>query len=212
MCGIAGIIDTGLGLGRDEIARLATAMRDTMVHRGPDDGATWASDDGMVALAHRRLSIIDLRPEGRQPMSNEDGSVQVVFNGEIYNHHALRAELEREGHAFRSKSDTEVLCHMFESTDLAQCGRLSGMFAFAAWNAREKKLILARDAFGKKPLYAAEGDGWFAFASELQALAPCLVLGPGDVGLAHTPRECAPVAELLDAVPLFGRVLEAGVG
>jgi asparagine synthase (glutamine-hydrolysing) len=76
MCGIAGIIDTGLGLGRDEIARLATAMRDTMVHRGPDDGATWVSDDGMVALAHRRLSIIDLRPEGRQPMANEDGSVQ----------------------------------------------------------------------------------------------------------------------------------------
>jgi asparagine synthase (glutamine-hydrolysing) len=170
MCGIAGIIDTGLGLGRDEIARLATAMRDTMVHRGPDDGATWVSDDGMVALAHRRLSIIDLRPEGRQPMSNEDGSVQVVFNGEIYNHHALRAELEREGHAFRSKSDTEVLCHMFESTDLVQCARLSGMFAFAAWNSREKKLVLARDAFGKKPLYVAEGDGWLAFASELQAL------------------------------------------
>ena len=139
MCGIAGIIDTGLGLGRDEIARLATAMRDTMVHRGPDDGATWVSDDGMVALAHRRLSIIDLRPEGRQPMSNEDGSVQVVFNGEIYNH-------------------------------LAQCARLSGMFAFAAWNSRERKLILARDAFGKKPLYVAEGDGYFAFASELQAL------------------------------------------
>ncbi|MEY3142788.1 MAG: hypothetical protein RLY21_1281 [Planctomycetota bacterium] len=170
MCGIAGIIDTGLGLGREEIARLATAMRDTMVHRGPDDGATWVSDDGMVALAHRRLSIIDLRPEGRQPMANEDGSVQVVFNGEIYNHHALRTELEREGHAFRSKSDTEVLCHMFESDDLAQCARLEGMFAFAAWNAREKKLILARDAFGKKPLYVAEGDGYFAFASELRAL------------------------------------------
>jgi asparagine synthase (glutamine-hydrolysing) len=170
MCGIAGIIDTGLGLGRDEIARLATRMRDTMVHRGPDDGATWVSDDGMVALAHRRLSIIDLRPEGRQPMANEDGSVQVVFNGEIYNHHALRAELAAKGHVFRSKSDTEVLCHMFESSDLDQCARLSGMFAFAAWNAREKKLILARDAFGKKPLYVAEGDGYFAFASELQAL------------------------------------------
>ena len=171
MCGIAGIVDTGLGLGREEIARLATAMRDTMTHRGPDDGATWTSDDGMVALAHRRLSIIDLRPEGRQPMSNEDGSVQVVFNGEIYNHHALRAELEREGHAFRSRSDTEVLCHLFEEVDLARCARLSGMFAFAAWNAREKKLVLARDAFGKKPLYVAEGDGYFAFASELQALA-----------------------------------------
>jgi asparagine synthase (glutamine-hydrolysing) len=103
-------------------------------------------------------------------MANEDGSVQVVFNGEIYNHRALRRALEQDGHAFRSKSDTEVLCHMFESCDLAQCARLEGMFAFAAWNAREKKLVLARDAFGKKPLYAAEGDGWFAFASELQAL------------------------------------------
>ena len=93
MCGIAGIIDTGRGIGREEMLRLATAMRDTMTHRGPDDGATWVSDDGRVALAHRRLSIIDLRPEGRQPMCNEDATVQVVFNGEIYNHHELRAEL-----------------------------------------------------------------------------------------------------------------------
>ena len=170
MCGIAGIIDTGLGLGREEIARLATAMRDAMVHRGPDDGATWVSEDGRVALAHRRLSIIDLRPEGRQPMANEDGSVQVVFNGEIYNHHALRRELEAKGHVFRSRSDTEVLCHMLEEIDLAQIARLDGMFAFAAWNARERRLVLARDAFGKKPLYIAEGDGFFAFASEMRAL------------------------------------------
>lgn len=170
MCGIAGIIDTGIGLGRDEITRLATLMRDTMTHRGPDDGSTWTSDDGLVALAHRRLSIIDLRPEGRQPMANEDGSVHVVFNGEIYNHHELRRGLISRGHVFRSKSDTEVLCHMFESCDLAQCALLDGMFAFAAWNTRERKLILARDAFGKKPLYVAEGEGYFAFASELRAL------------------------------------------
>lgn len=170
MCGIAGIIDTGRGIGREEIRRLATAMRDAMTHRGPDDGDTWVSDDGRVALAHRRLSIIDLRPEGRQPMSNEDGSVQVVFNGEIYNHHALRAQLEAEGHAFRSQSDTEVLCHLFEEPDLDRVGRLDGMFAFAAWNAREQTLVLARDYFGKKPLYIAEGDGFLAFASELRAL------------------------------------------
>ena len=170
MCGIAGIIDTGLGLSREEIARLVTAMRDSMVHRGPDDGATWVSDDGRVALAHRRLSIIDLRAEGRQPMTNEDGSVHVVFNGEIYNHHELRAELEARGHRFHSNSDTEVLVHMFEDTRLAACETLDGMFAFAAWNARERKLILARDPFGKKPLYIAEGRGFFAFASELRAL------------------------------------------
>ncbi len=170
MCGIAGIIDTGRGIGREEMLRLATAMRDTMTHRGPDDGATWVSDDGRVALAHRRLSIIDLRPEGRQPMCNEDATVQVVFNGEIYNHHELRAELEAKGHRFRSNSDTEVLCHMLEDIDLAQVERLDGMFAFAAWNARERKLVLARDPFGKKPLYIAEGDGFFAFASELRAI------------------------------------------
>ena len=170
MCGIAGIIDTGRGIGREEIERLATTMRDSMTHRGPDDGATWVSEDGRVALAHRRLSIIDLRPEGRQPMANEDGSVQVVFNGEIYNHRALRKELEGKGHAFRSNSDTEVLAHMFEDTDLAQVEKLDGMFAFAAWNARERRLVLARDPFGKKPLYIAEGDGFFAFASEMRAL------------------------------------------
>ncbi|MEY3025808.1 MAG: hypothetical protein RLZZ238_705 [Planctomycetota bacterium] len=170
MCGIAGIIDTGRGVGREEIGRLATAMRDAMVHRGPDDGATWVSDDGLVALAHRRLSIIDLRPEGRQPMANEDGSVQVVFNGEIYNHHELRAELEAEGHVFRSRSDTEVICHLLEDADLTRIGRLDGMFALAAWNARERTLILARDYFGKKPLYIAEGEGFIAFASELRAL------------------------------------------
>jgi asparagine synthase (glutamine-hydrolysing) len=170
MCGIAGIIDTGRGIGREEIERLATTMRDSMTHRGPDDGATWVSEDGRVALAHRRLSIIDLRPEGRQPMANEDGSVQVVFNGEIYNHRALRKELEGKGHAFRSNSDTEVLAHMFEDTSLAQVEKLDGMFAFAAWNARERRLVLARDPFGKKPLYIAEGDGFFAFASEMRAL------------------------------------------
>ena len=170
MCGIAGIIDTGLGISREELSRLATAMRDSMTHRGPDDGATWVSEDGRVALAHRRLSIIDLRAEGRQPMTNEDESVHVVFNGEIYNHHELRAELEAKGHRFRSNSDTEVLVHMFEDTALGQCEKLDGMFAFAAWNSRERKLILARDPFGKKPLYIAEGNGFFAFASELRAL------------------------------------------
>ncbi len=170
MCGIAGIIDIGIGLGRDEIARLATRMRDSMTHRGPDDGSSWVSDDGRVALAHRRLSIIDLRAHGRQPMANEDGSVQVVFNGEIYNHHDLRAALEANGHAFRSNSDTEVLVHMFEETRLDQCKSLDGMFAFAAYNAREQTLVLARDPFGKKPLYIADGAGFLAFASELRAL------------------------------------------
>ncbi|MGA1224547.1 MAG: asparagine synthase (glutamine-hydrolyzing), partial [Phycisphaerales bacterium] len=171
MCGIAGIIDRGLGLGAAELSRLVAAMRDTMVHRGPDDAGIWTSPDGTVALGHRRLSIIDLRPEGRQPMANEDGSVQVVFNGEIYNHAAIRRRLESAGHRFRTRTDTEVLPHLLEGEDPdAICRELRGMFAFAGWSERTRTLTLARDPFGKKPLYLAEGSGFLAFASELQAL------------------------------------------
>jgi len=171
MCGIAGILDLGLDLGAAEIARLATAMRDTMVHRGPDDAGLWVSADGRVALAHRRLAIIDLRPEGRQPMSNEDGSVQVVFNGEIYNHQAIRERLEARGHRFRTRTDTEVIPHLLEEDDPdSLCGEIRGMFAIAGWSERSRTLTLARDPFGKKPLYVAEGRGFLAFASELRAI------------------------------------------
>ncbi len=168
MCGIAGILDCGAGFGRDRLVELALAMRDTMVHRGPDDAGLWA--DKSCALAHRRLAIIDLSPHGRQPMSNEDDTVQVTYNGEIYNFRELRDELSGHGHVFRTRTDSEVLPHLFESMDAQELTRLEGMYAFGAWHTERRRLLLARDAFGKKPLYHARGPGWFAFASELQAL------------------------------------------
>lgn len=175
MCGICGIVDYAQRIPRDELGRLVVRMRDELAHRGPDDAGVWISPPGPgphVALGHRRLSIIDLSPEGRQPMSNEDGSVQVVFNGEIYDYQALRQELEQAGHRFRTRTDTEVLAHLFESCaprDLpARIDALDGMFAFAVWNASEQRLLLARDPFGKKPLYWMHHGGLVAFASELR--------------------------------------------
>src|SRR5262249_53609482 len=169
MCGIAGIVDCGANVGREALLEIAAAMAEAQAHRGPDDGGVWVDEAGICALAHRRLSIIDLRPEGRQPMTNESGSVAVTFNGEIYNYRELRRQLEAHGHRFRSRTDSEVLAHLFED-DAEPVGKLDGMFAFGVWNQERRKLILARDPFGKKPLYYSHGNGWFAFASELSAL------------------------------------------
>ena len=158
MCGIAGL------LGSPDREALI-AMRDAMVHRGPDDEGLFI--DGPVGLAARRLSIIDLA-HGHQPISTEDGTVTVVQNGEIYNHEALRDELG--GHTFATRSDTEVIAHLYEEHGLAFAERLRGMFAVAIWDAPRRRLVLARDRFGIKPLfYAHEGDR-LAFASELKAL------------------------------------------
>ena len=170
MCGIAGIVCEAGTFDTERLREIVTEMRDRMVHRGPDDAGIWVDPDGGCALAHRRLSIIDLSEEGRQPMGNEDGSVQVTFNGEIYNFQSLREDLIRNGHRFHSHTDTEVLPHLFESLDPARLDDLDGMFGFAVWHRARRRLLLARDPFGKKPLYYARGQGWFAFASELQAL------------------------------------------
>jgi asparagine synthase (glutamine-hydrolysing) len=144
-------------------------MCDAMVHRGPDDHGTLT--DGPCALGHRRLSIIDLRPEGAQPMTNEDGSIAVVVNGEIYNFQELRLELEAKGHTFKSRSDSEVILHLYEEEGVDFLDRLRGMFALALWDGPRRRLVLARDRFGKKPLfYHAAPDG-LVFASELGALA-----------------------------------------
>lgn len=171
MCGIAGILCAPGQFDVDALTAIATAMRDSMVHRGPDDAGVWVDPAGGCALAHRRLAIIDLSSDGRQPLGNADGSVQVTFNGEIYNFMALRQALEAGGHQFRTHTDSEVLPHLFEDLDPAHLHDLDGMFAFGVWQRRQRRLLLARDPFGKKPLYYAEGPGWFAFASELQALA-----------------------------------------
>ncbi|MBK1644903.1 asparagine synthase (glutamine-hydrolyzing) [Thiocapsa imhoffii] len=170
MCGIAGILYSPGVFSTEGLAQCLLEVRDTMVHRGPDDAGLWLDPDGGCGLAHRRLAIIDLSAEGRQPMGNADGSAQVTFNGEIYNFETLRDDLIARGHRFHSHTDTEVIPHLFESFDRRQVERLDGMFAFGVWHRPSRRLLLARDPFGKKPLYYAQGPGWFAFASELQAL------------------------------------------
>ena len=168
MCGIAGIVRLDPGLppaDREEALAMARRIR----HRGPDGQAAWASPSGSCALGHARLKVIDL-DTGDQPMGNEDDSVQVVFNGEIYNFGDLRQELEAAGHRFRTRSDTEVLVHGWEEWGERLPERLEGMFAFALWDEGERRLFLARDRTGKKPLFFTRAGGRFAFASEIKAL------------------------------------------
>jgi asparagine synthase (glutamine-hydrolysing) len=168
MCGFVGILDLA-GRPDAERARLLEAMTTTLVHRGPDDVGTFC--DAHVALGHRRLSIIDLET-GRQPIDNEDGSVWVVLNGEVYNYRDLRALLEAKGHTFKTRSDTEVIVHAYEAWGAAFVERLRGMFAFALWDRGQRRLLLARDRVGKKPLYYAAVGDRFVFASEIKALLP----------------------------------------
>src|SRR5213595_581899 len=144
-------------------------MSDLLVHRGPDSAGEHV--DGGIALAARRLSIIDLE-HGDQPIANEDGSCIVVQNGEIYNYPELRRELERAGHQLRTHSDTEVLVHLYEQHGPGFAERLRGMFALAIWDARQRRLVLARDRFGIKPLHWARLPGGLAFGSELKCLLP----------------------------------------
>jgi asparagine synthase (glutamine-hydrolysing) len=150
-------------------AEAVRRMCDAMVHRGPDDHGYRSA--GACALGHRRLSIIDLRPEGGQPMTNEDDSIAVVVNGEIYNFRALRAELEGKGHRFKSRSDSEVVLHLYEEEGVDFLTRLRGMYALALWDEPRQRLVLARDRFGKKPLYYHVGPEGLVFASELGGLA-----------------------------------------
>jgi asparagine synthase (glutamine-hydrolysing) len=168
MCGIAGIY------GHVDVAMLKQ-MTDVLRHRGPDDWGLYrrrlhADSPKGVGLAHRRLSIIDLSERGRQPLANEDGSIQVICNGEIYNFPELRAELERQGHQFRSNSDSEVLVHLYEEKGVDLLKDLNGIFAFALWDDRAKRLLLGRDRFGVKPLYYCRVGEDFLFASEIKAL------------------------------------------
>jgi asparagine synthase (glutamine-hydrolysing) len=165
MCGIAGF--AGIELPADDARRRVGAMCDAITHRGPDSDGYFVAPG--VALGMRRLSIIDVSG-GDQPISNEDGTVTVVFNGEIYNHHALRRELQLTGHRFATRSDTEVLVHLYEEHGVDMVRRLHGMFAFSIWDARRQRLFMARDRTGMKPLsYALRGQG-IVFGSELRAL------------------------------------------
>jgi asparagine synthase (glutamine-hydrolysing) len=163
MCGIVGYA------GRTaSFPGMLRRMCDTIVHRGPDEAGYFESDP-LVALGMRRLSIIDLAG-GSQPITNEDGSVVVVFNGEIYNFRELRQQLERQGHRFRTATDTEVLAHLYEEVGHRLVDELRGMFAFALWDTRRQRLLLARDRLGIKPLYYAIRDGGIIFGSELKTL------------------------------------------
>ncbi len=169
MCGIAGVFHME---GRDEPPAEATrslvqAMADRLIHRGPDAEGIFV--DGPVGLGHRRLSIIDVAG-GDQPIFNRDRSLCVVFNGEIYNHRELRRWLESAGYVFKTSSDTEVLVHAYEHEGPRFVERLRGMFAFALWDRRRRRLMIARDRLGKKPLYYAHAGGRLLFASELKAI------------------------------------------
>jgi asparagine synthase (glutamine-hydrolysing) len=166
MCGIAGKIyfDRERSVHRQELQMMAG----TMIHRGPDGEGVRVNEN--IGLAHRRLAIIDLRDVASQPMCNEDGSVWITFNGEIYNFQELRQELEQRGHTFRTHSDTEVIIHAYEEYGRSCLERLRGMFAFAIWDSRSRVLFLARDRVGKKPLFYFLGRDRFLFASEIKAL------------------------------------------
>ncbi|HVR69208.1 MAG TPA: asparagine synthetase B, partial [Vicinamibacteria bacterium] len=165
MCGIYGLLDADARRPAD--TQLLRRMDDSLVHRGPDGGGVYA--DGPLGMGMRRLSIIDLAT-GDQPMANEDGSVWVVFNGEIYNYREVRAGLLARGHTFRTASDTEVLVHLWEEDGEACVERLRGMFAFAIWDHSASTLFLARDRGGIKPLFYASTAHGVVFGSELKAL------------------------------------------
>jgi asparagine synthase (glutamine-hydrolysing) len=165
MCGICGKIN----LNDDPVEEaLLRKMASCLSHRGPDDEGTWIRNN--VGLGHRRLSIIDLSPLARQPMSNEDGTVWIVYNGEIYNFPELREDLIKRGHLFRSRSDTETIVHLYEEHGIGCLEHLRGMFAFGIWDAREQALFLARDRVGKKPVYYLHSRNTFVFASEIKSI------------------------------------------
>jgi asparagine synthase (glutamine-hydrolysing) len=171
MCGVAGFLDPRIQTGRVALIAAAEAMAGALVHRGPDAGGVWADEAAGLALGHRRLSIIDLSAAGAQPMVSHSGRYVLVFNGEIYNFAALRSELEAKGARMQGHSDTEVLIEACEAWGVeAALRRTVGMFAFALWDRRERRLVLARDRLGEKPLYYGWAGGHFLFGSELKAL------------------------------------------
>src|ERR1700678_4214827 len=165
MCGICGKIE----FDKESLVprELVVAMANAIHHRGPDDDGYYVS--GPVALGFRRLSIIDLKG-GHQPLSNEDGTVWIVFNGEIYNYQGLREELIAKGHVFKTKTDTEVIVHLYEEYGAECVAKLRGMFGFAIWDSKTSTLFLARDRVGIKPLYYYAGEKFLSFGSEIKAI------------------------------------------
>jgi len=199
MCGILAVVDLK---GRPVKEARALRLRDTMYHRGPDDGGLFIK--GPVALGHRRLSIIDLSTAGHQPMTNEDGSIHVVFNGEIYNYIELREELRARGHVFSSSTDTEVILHQYEEDGDRCVEKFRGMFAFALWDDRRKKFLAARDRFGIKPLYYYRDEHQLLLASEIKAIVE-------DDAVSRRPNMRAIADYLYAGRALGGKTLFDGV-
>jgi asparagine synthase (glutamine-hydrolysing) len=175
MCGFATEFSYSRSAPPVSASRLQKASA-AMTVRGPDGAGEWISADGCVGLVHRRLAILDLSESGAQPMATPDGSIRIVFNGEIYNFRELRAQLERKGYRFRSQSDTEVLLHLYQEYGRGMVRQLRGMFAFALWDARARGVLLARDPFGIKPLYYVDDGACLRAASQVKAL-----LAAGDI-------------------------------
>ena len=184
MCGIAGIVATDR-LHADERARL-DVMRDVITHRGPDDAGTYC--DGQAGLVHRRLSIVDLAA-GHQPLSNEDQTVWIAFNGEIYNHEEIRPTLEAFGHRYRTRCDTETIVHAYEQWGDACVEHFRGMFAFAIWDTKRRRLLLARDRMGIKPLYWTIRHDRLVFGSEIKSIL--------ESGIVHAEANDRAIPELL---------------
>lgn len=214
MCGIAGIVRLdGASVSADRIG----VLTDLIAHRGPDDAGVHV--DGHVGLGHRRLAIVDLSPAGHQPMPSSDGSLWIVFNGEIYNHEALRTELVAHGHAFRSTTDTEVILAAYRQWGEACVQRFEGMWAFAIWEPARQRLFCSRDRLGIKPFYYALAPAGFAFASEIKAvLAAGLVpVRPNPEALrlqlvyrARASNETTCFEGVLQLPPAHSAVLEGG--
>ena len=179
MCGIAGIVDHRGQIAAETVVR----MRDTLIHRGPDDMGLWMAPSGMAGLGHRRLSILDLTEKGHQPMCDDSGQVALVYNGEVYNFASLRTELKALGHTFRSNTDTEVVLRAYLAWGIEAVGRLEGMFAMAIYDGRHQKCYLVRDRLGIKPLFYSLREGRLVFGSELRA-----VLAEGGVDRQLDPR------------------------
>ncbi len=214
MCGIAGklLLDPRGVMDATVLPRMAAAI----AHRGPDDEGTWCQ--GPVGLASRRLAVLDLSPRGHQPMASADGALHLAFNGEIYNFLELRAGLEREGHRFRSNTDTEVILQLYERYGADAVTRLRGMFAFALWDARRHRLLLARDRLGKKPLFYYRTDRMLVFGSEPKAILqdpevpaeadPASI--SGFLGLGYVPAPHSAFKGMCKLPPAHFALLEAG--
>ncbi|NMB92384.1 MAG: asparagine synthase (glutamine-hydrolyzing), partial [Parcubacteria group bacterium] len=185
MCGITGIyiVNNPSEVNKDTLIK----MRDSLIHRGPDDSGLYISQDKKVGLGFRRLAIIDLSPLGNQPMTNEDQTLWLIFNGEIYNFQEIKEDLIKKGHQFKSKTDSEVLLHLYEEKGEKCLDDLNGMYAFVIWDEKNKKLFASRDRLGIKPFYYYYQDGIFLFGSEIKAILqnPVVKREPDLEGISH---------------------------